>query len=364
MKIFFQKNLYKLLLIFILLSKITSNEIEITIQGKTYEIKSPNVIDEDTEISDGVYETNSLEEPVFIVRGKSVLKLKSENIIIKKTIENSNSELDEEKRKLGLYSAILAIGSSTVEIEKAKLETNCDGCVAISVLEEAKLNFYDGNITTHKNYSPSIYLNFGGELLSDTITINTEGNYSPSILVLGESKITVANSYFYTKGENSPLFYSQGNSFISSSEGTSENSKIIISKLIDEKNKFVLNYCEFIGLYGVKIYKNTSLENCSGQFNMLESKLTLNNENSEYPMFEFIDSNLDVTLDTSEFDIKNEFLINAKCLDETNEVVVSVTVEGKTITGTVKTDSISHVNFKFNSNLSKNGIKSEGNVEL
>ena len=364
MDIFSYQNFYKLLFFMFIILKINSKEVELTIQGKVYTISSENVIDEDTELKSGEYISTSLEEPVIIVRGESLLQIKNENILIKKVVDTSNSQLDAEKQKLGLYSAIIALGSSTIEIETAAIETNCNGCIGITVLENAKVNFYDGNILTHEDNSPAIYLNFGGELLSDSITLSTDKNYSPCISLLGQSKITISNSHFNTKGTNSELFYSEGNAFIASSDGKAEKSNIVISKVIDDSSQFVLSDCEIEGLEGVKIYSEQSITS-SGQFNVLETKLTLNNENSDIPMFEIIDSTMDFTFDTSEFNIKNEFLMNAKGSDELkNGAQVTVNVEGLTVNGRVKADSQSNVHFNLQSQLSSSGIKGEGNVNI
>ena len=174
MKISCQKNLYKFIFLFLLVYKINSREVQINIKGKIYTINSPNVIDEDSTPSNSLFESSSLDEPVFIVTGKSTLIITgkdNENTLIKKNIDISNINLDSEKKELGLYSAIIAIGSSTVIIENAEIETNCNGCIGITLLENAQLNFFDAKIKTYKDNSPAFYLNFGSILVSDSIDI-------------------------------------------------------------------------------------------------------------------------------------------------------------------------------------------------
>ena len=367
MKISCQKNLYKFIFLFLLVYKINSREVQINIKGKIYTINSPNVIDEDSTPSNSLFESSSLDEPVFIVTGKSTLIITgkdNENTLIKKNIDISNINLDSEKKELGLYSAIIAIGSSTVIIENAEIETNCNGCIGITLLENAQLNFFDAKIKTYKDNSPAFYLNFGSILVSDSIDITTEGNDSPGVLLKGESKITILNSNFKTKGTNSSLFYSQGSVYLSSTEGNSEKSNIIVNELINSNNCFIMTSCKFQGLEGVKIY---SKENFAGHFGMRDSNLTLNNENKEIPMFDIIDSMIDFSLDDDKniFEIKNDFFINARSSEELkNGADVSINMEGSTVSGLVKTDSQSNVHFTCEDKSRYSGIKTDGNVDF
>ena len=366
MKISCQKNLYKFIFLFLLINKINSHQTEIKIKGKSYIIYSPNIIDQDCEIY-GSFESSSLDEPVFIVKGKSKLTLinnNNEKNLIKKNVDTSNIKLDQEKKELGLYSAIIAIGNSTVKIESAEIETNCNGCIGITLLENANLTFTTGNIKTYKDNSPAFYLNFGSKLLSDDIEIFTEGNNSPGVLLKGQSKITILNTNFTTKGINSSLFYSQGSVYLLNIFGNSEKSKIIVNELIDSNNSFIMTLCELQGWEGVKIYSN---ENFAGHFAMRDSKLTLNNENKEIPMFDIIDSMIDFSLDDDQntFEIKNDFFINARSSEELkNGADVSINMEGSTVSGLVKTDSQSNVHFTCEDKSRYSGIKTDGNVDF
>ena len=82
-----RKNLIKFFFLLLTLNQINSDEVIISINGKNYEINYPNVIEEDTEITGGTYESYSLEDPVFIIKGcDTFLRLKDNVIVRKKTI--------------------------------------------------------------------------------------------------------------------------------------------------------------------------------------------------------------------------------------------------------------------------------------
>ena len=372
-----------LFFITLVLHKIQSKStVDITIDGKTFSVTSENIIDEDTELKSGVFSTASNDEPIFIIRGKSKLTL-GENVSIKKNIwqtiipiipnifpagsqtynENNNyidEEIDSEKDKYGLYSAILVIGEGSVTINGAKIETNCTGCKAISVLENSNINFLDGNIKTHKSNSSAFY-SYGGKITSDNMEIITNGNYSPAILTITNEEISLSNLNITTKGYFSPLFYLNGNNIIvSTSDGKSEKSQIA---LIEGNSKITLNYCEFFcygkneNSIGVMIYNKNEI-NGIGNFESVESSLYFENEENEIPMFLITNSVASVVFSDSETNVKKEgTFTRAK-----NKGTVNMSVKGKTIIGKIYADDDSKVDLEFEEGLDSSGISLEGNA--
>ena len=360
-----RKNLIKIFFLFLILNQINSGKaVIISINGKNYKINSPNVIEEDTEITDGTFESYSLEEPVFIIKGHNTFLRLKDNVIVRKNIYTSDLELDPEKQKLGFYSAILVIGSSTVELNKVKIETDCKGCIGVTVLENAKLYSFNSEITTYDDNSPGIYSNYGGKLVFDTNLINTNKNFSPCILLLGKGNINISDSQFTTKGINSELFYTEGNALVADSLGKSQQSNIITTKLIGSENIFNLQYSRFEGLRGVVIYSN---KNYKGGFNSLESDLTLNTKNSENAMFEIVDSTVKIQLSNSKLTAKNGFLIYAKSSGNLKRGA-DVTVNGDqlSVSGLVKADNNCNIEFKSEGKVSFDGIivDGDGKVEI
>lgn len=320
-----------------------------------------NIITEEKELT-GPYESNNTDESVILVKDGANALL-SDITLTKKgdgnNIENSDF--------YGINSAILVQKESTATINNANITTSGKGSNAVfSTGSNSKIYINDSKIDTNgSNSARGLDATYGGYIEADNVTITTFGNSSATLATdRGEGTIKVSNSKLTTQGKGSPLIYSTGDISITNTEGTSNDSQLVV---VEGKNSATISDSSLIAAgtgnrnnidkSGVMIYQSMSgdAEKGIGSFTANNSILTISDKSDVYktaPMFFVTNTNAEINLTNTKLNYGSNILLSIAGTSEwgtngTNGGNVTLNTNNQTLSGKIIVDNISTLNINF-----------------
>ena len=155
------------------------------VNGEVIKYRAANIVDGIHAIIDeeGIYESRTDGEVVFLVINGGILTIKADVKIIKGSDENSGGITDDEltEKDLSVYgmnSAIVVVGEkSEVSIEGATIEVDAPGAYGVVAVENQSVKLDNTTITIRGNGASGWADRFGGKIeLGGNVTINEKGS--------------------------------------------------------------------------------------------------------------------------------------------------------------------------------------------
>ena len=155
------------------------------VNGEVIKYRAANIVDGIHAIIDeeGIYESRTDGEVVFLVINGGILTIKADVKIIKGSDENSGGITDDEltEKDLSVYgmnSAIVVVGEkSEVSIEGATIEVDAPGAYGVVAVENQSVKLDNTTIPRRGNGASGLAERFGGKIeLGGNVTINEKGS--------------------------------------------------------------------------------------------------------------------------------------------------------------------------------------------
>lgn len=351
--------------------------------NKEFTYKTEDFIEEDTKIEreDFKISSNNIDDVCLLIIDGSLTiyrGVKISKIVPKSNVDNylkDKPNFDKsDDYKYGLTSCIVAIGENTrVTIDGAIIEIDCPFSNAFVALNGAKIILKNSIIITTTQYSKGITaLNKGkGDILANT-NITTIGNYSPCLEVNTNGFISIQDSFFYTKGKESPLMNNlgNGNMEMTSSKGVAENSQILV---IGGNNYVELFDCELnctgnlinnnnFNDGGIVLFNNDESNTEIAHLKIFDSSLAINNKNDNISMFSCYNIEAEINLIETKIKKCNIFMKADKIENSTIETKIKLDVKVKKIEGKIIAKNNTEIILIGDKNLYD--IETEGNVQF
>ena len=352
-------------------------------ENKEFTYKTWEFIEEDTKIQSNDFEilSNNIDDVCLLITDGSLTISQGVRISKRVLVSNVDNYLKDKHNfdksddyKYGLTSCIVAIGEKTrVTIDGAIIEIDCPFSNAFVALNGAKIILKNSIIITKTQYSKGIMaLNKGMvEILTNT-NVTTIGDFSPCMEVNKNGFISIQDSFFYTKGKESPLMNNLGNGKMEmdSSKGDAENSQILV---IGGNNHVQLFYCELnctgniinknnFNDGGIVLFNNDESNNGIAHLEIYESSLAINNKNDNISMFSCYNIEAEINLIDTNIKIVNIFMKADKTENSTIETKIKLEVEVKKIEGKIIAKNNTEIVLTGDEDLYD--IENEGNVQF
>ena len=319
------------------------------------EAKGGTIIIDDKEIT-GNYESKNIDESVILIKdgGNATLK----DVTLSKSGDSSNNENSD---FYGINSGILVKKDSTATIKNTSIITSSKGSNAIfSTGENSKIYISDSTIeTTGTNSARGLDATYGGYIEADNVTITTLGGSCAALATdRGEGTVKANNSKLTTNGKGSPLIYSTGDISIDNSEGSANDSQIVV---VEGKNSATVSNSSLIAAgtgnrsnidkAGVMIYQSMSGDAKEGKgiFTSNNSTLTISDKSDVYktaPMFFVTNTTAEINLNNTKLNYGSNILLSIAGTNEwgksgSNGGNVTLNTNNQTMSGKIIVDNIS-----------------------
>lgn len=208
---------------------------------------SQNEITEDTEISEGEFESTKEDENTILVNGD--IDVSISNVAVNKT---GSSFGGDNTSFYGMNSAVLAKGGANLTLKNITVITSAAGANGVfsyggslsndsSSGDGTTITISDSKIITNADNSGGIMTTGGGIMNAYNLDIETSGTSSAAIRTdRGGGVVTVSVGTYKTKGQGSPTIYSTADVTVNDATLTSEASEGIV---IEGKNSVTINNC-------------------------------------------------------------------------------------------------------------------------
>ena len=319
------------------------------------EAKGGTIIIDDKEIT-GNYESKNIDESVILIKdgGNATLK----DVTLSKSGDSSNNENSD---FYGINSGILVKKDSTATIKNTNITTSSKGSNAIfSTGENSKIYISDSTIeTTGTNSARGLDATYGGYIEADNVKITTLGGSCAALATdRGEGTVKANNSKLTTNGKGSPLIYSTGDISIDNSEGSANDSQIVV---VEGKNSATVSNSSLIAAgtgnrsnidkAGVMIYQSMSGDAKEGKgiFTSNNSTLTISDKSDVYktaPMFFVTNTTAEINLNNTKLNYGSNILLSIAGTNEwgksgSNGGNVTLNTNNQTMSGKIIVDNIS-----------------------
>lgn len=259
-------------------------------------------------------------------------------------------------------------------MNNAIIEIDCPFSNAFVALNGGTIILRNTTIITKTQYSKGISaLNNGNIIIQSNTNITTISDYSPCLEInKKQGIISGEDSFFYSKGKESPLMNNLGDGEmkIVSSEGEAENSQILV---IGGANYVSLIYCEFscngkiinknnFNDGGIVLFNNDESNNERATLEIKVSSLAINNKNANISMFSCY--NIEAKIDLIETNIEkvNIFMKADKTENSKIDTKIKLHVEEKEIEGKIIAKNNTEIILSGDKNLFN--IETEGNIHF
>ena len=208
---------------------------------------SQNEITEDTEISEGEFESTKEDETTILVNGD--IDVSISNVAVNKTGSSSGGD---NTSFYGMNSAVLAKSGANLTLKNITVITSAAGANGVfsyggslsndsSSGDGTTTTISDSKIITNADNSGGIMTTGGGIMNAYNLDIETSGTSSAAIRTdRGGGVVTVSGGTYKTKGQGSPTVYSTADVTVNDATLTSEASEGIV---IEGKNSVTINNC-------------------------------------------------------------------------------------------------------------------------
>lgn len=373
----------------------TPQNVSVEINGTNVTYIAKNIINEDTVIEGGQFNSSNYGETIFLVTN-GTLTLK--NVKLNKTGDYLLSrklliQMDDNSL-YGINSAITVMHEGRLEMEDCDVYTDSYGANGVHVIERGSADIKGSFFNSVQDYSRGIYLTFGGRIYSEETTIVTNGVYSECIGIMDNSGIINSTDMILeTFGSSSPLIYSTGRVNVMNSFGQAQKSSITIFEIVEEGNIYHSYYtqdsCQFdagpIGTNGEDqcgylIYQSDSFGTNEDENNanyppnyisILDSECSFDNSSSAYEdatMLCVKNTKVNIHIINSNFSYGSEKFLNVSKTNvwgdyNENDLEVNLYVSNnKGNLGTLITDNTSSINFFHDTSVTSDYYNEDGNV--
>lgn len=192
---------------------------------------SQNEITEDTEISEGKFESTKEDETTILVNGD--IDVSISNVAVNKTGSSSGGD---NTSFYGMNSAVLAKSGANLTLKNITVITSAAGANGVfsyggslsndsSSGDGTTITISDSKIITNADNSGGIMTTDGGIMNAYNLEIETSGTSSAAIRTdRGGGVVTVSCGTYKTKGQGSPTIYSTADVTVNDATLTSEAS--------------------------------------------------------------------------------------------------------------------------------------------
>ncbi len=208
---------------------------------------SQNEITEDTEISEGKFESTKEDETTILVNGD--IDVSISNVAVNKIGSSSGGD---NTSFYGMNSAVLAKSGANLTLKNITVITSAAGANGVfsyggslsndsSSGDGTTTTISDSKIITNADNSGGIMTTGGGIMNAYNLDIETSGTSSAAIRTdRGGGVVTVSGGTYKMKGQGSPTVYSTADVTVNDATLTSEASEGIV---IEGKNSVTINNC-------------------------------------------------------------------------------------------------------------------------
>ena len=287
----------------------------------------------------------SIEQGYSVIYATNAVDLILTELRINKT---SGGIIDNERRKTGVNSALLADAASRVRVERCEVVSHApqaDGITACG--EGTRITVTQGGVTTNRLGSVGISSIHGAEIEVQETHVSTFDHQSPSFYALDGGKLNINAAMGDNGGQGSALFHSSG--LMSAEKCRMSSAKWTIGSVEDGMLDLSKNVLKAGGVAGFLIYSTTDNSDVHSMLNLTKNSISV----GEGPVF-MVTNNDDarITVQGNSISCKSKELIQVKS-DEwgrkgSNGGHATLTVNKQSLSGDVFVDSISSLNIVLN----------------
>lgn len=287
----------------------------------------------------------SIEQGYSVIYATNAVDLILTELRINKT---SGGIIDNERRKTGVNSALLADAASRVRVERCEVVSHApqaDGITACG--EGTRITVTQGTVSTNRLASVGISSIHGAEIVVDETHVNTFDHQSPSFYALDGGKMDINAAMGENGGQGSPLFFSGG--LMTATKCRMSSAKWTVGSVEDGMLDLTKNQLKAGGVAGFLIYSTTDNSDVHSMLNLTKNSISV----GEGPVF-MVTNNDDarITVQGNSISCKSKELIQVKS-DEwgrkgSNGGHATLTVNKQSLSGDVFVDSISSLNIVLN----------------
>lgn len=294
----------------------------------------------------------SIEQGYSVIYATNAVDLILTELRINKT---SGGIIDNERRKTGVNSALLADAASRVRVERCDVVSHApqaDGITANG--EGTKIIITQGSVTTNRLGSVGISSIHGAEISVQETHVSTYDNQSPAFYALDGGKLDIIAVMGENGGQGSPLFHSSG--VMSAEKCRMSSAKWTIGSVEDGVLDISKGVLKAGGVSGFLLYSTTDNSDVHSVLNLTKNSISV----GEGPVF-LVTNNDDahITVQGNSISCKSKDLIQVKADDwgvkGSNGGHATLTVNKQSLSGDVFVDSISSLDVVLNRHARLNG---------